>query len=267
MNPTIFSSIINSYLPEPQAALLNGIIFGIPLRSSKVFYQQLQIVGLLHLVVLSGMNITILAHIVDLFINTFAKKIRLIITIGCIIGFTLFVGPKPPIVRAAIMGSLTYIAVLYGRKSTALVSLLVSVLVIAIAKPEWIKTISFQLSTGATCGIILFGKSKQPESGSKLKQIIHTIKNDLQTTLSASVFTVPIIFIYFKQISLISPLANILVSPLIAPLMIFGFATSVLGKICWFLGLPTAYICYGLLTYMIFVIDILSKIPGVFLQF
>src|SRR3990167_273064 len=60
MNPTIFTSIINSYLPDPQAALLNGIIFGIPLRSSKIFYQQLQVVGLLHLVVLSGMNITIL---------------------------------------------------------------------------------------------------------------------------------------------------------------------------------------------------------------
>jgi len=266
MSPTIFSSVINSYLPEPHAALLNGIIFGIPLKSSKIFYQQLQIVGLLHLVVLSGMNITILAHIIDLLVGAFAKKIRLLITIGCIIGFTLFVGPQPPIVRAAIMGSLTYVAVLYGRKSTAFVSLLISVLVIAIVKPYWIKTISFQLSTGATLGIILFGQRKQKKTDTKLGGIISSIKSDLQTTLAASSFTVPIIFIYFKQISFISPLANIMVSFLIAPLMIFGFITSVLGKICWIFGLPTAYICYGLLSYMIFIIDVLSKIPFAFLE-
>lgn len=267
MSPTIFSSVINSYLPEPHAALLNGIIFGIPLKSSKVFYQQLQIVGLLHLVVLSGMNITILAHIIDFLVSGFAKKARLIITIGCIIGFTLFAGPQPPIVRAAIMGSLAYVAILYGRKSTALVSLLIAVLIIAIIKPDWITTISFQLSTGATLGIILFGKRKQKQTNTKLGQIISCIKGELQTTLAASFFTVPIIFIYFRQISFIAPLANIMVSFLIPPLMIFGFATSVLGKIGWLLGLPTAYICYGLLSYMIFIINILSKIPFAFIQF
>jgi competence protein ComEC len=266
MSPTIFSSIINSYLPEPHSALLNGIIFGIPLKSSKVFYHQIQIVGLLHLVVLSGMNITILAHIIDLLVSKFVKKIRLIITIGCIVGFTLFVGPQPPIVRAAIMGSLTYIAILYGRKSTALVSLLISVLIIALVKPEWIKTISFQLSTGATCGIILFRKNTQVQAGSKLREILSSIKNDLHTTFAASLFTVPIIFIYFRQISFIAPLANIMVSFLMAPLMVFGFATSVLGKISWVLGLPTAYICYGLLSYMVFIIDVLSKIPLAFFE-
>ena len=52
--PEIFTSIINSYLPEPQAGLLNGIIFGIPLKTSPVFYNQLRIVGLLHIFVLSA---------------------------------------------------------------------------------------------------------------------------------------------------------------------------------------------------------------------
>lgn len=258
MSPTIFTSLINSYLPDPQAALLNGIIFGIPLKSSKIFYQQLQVVGLLHLVVLSGMNITILGNIIAVLTRNFPKNISLLLSLAGIIAFTLFVGPQPPIVRAAIMGSLGLIATLYGRKKTALISLFVSVVCIAIIKPDWITTISMQLSVGATLGIILFGTGNANDS---------SIVKDLRTSLSAQIFTAPLIFIYFKQVSLISPLANLLVSPLVAPLMIFGFVTSMLGKIYWFLGLPTAYICYGLLTYMIAVINILSKISGAFFQF
>lgn len=258
MNPSFFTSIINSYLPDPQAALLNGIIFGIPLKSLKIFYQQLQVVGLLHLVVLSGMNITILGNIIAVITRNFPKKTSLLLSLGGIVAFTLFVGPKPPIVRAAIMGSLGLIATLYGRKKTAFISLLVSVVCIAIIKPDWITTISMQLSVGATLGIILFGTGNANDS---------SIIKDLRTSLAAQIFTAPLIFVYFKQVSLISPLANLLVSPLVAPLMIFGFITSILGKIYLFFGLPTAYICYGLLTYMIAVINILSKIPGVFFQF
>ncbi|MBI4973048.1 ComEC/Rec2 family competence protein [Candidatus Roizmanbacteria bacterium] len=258
MDPTIFTSVINSYLPDPQAALLNGIIFGIPLRSSKVFYQQLQVVGLLHLVVLSGMNITILGSIIAIMTRNLPKKISLLISLLGIAAFTLFVGPQPPIVRAAIMGSLGLIATLYGRKKTAFISLLVSVVCIAIIKPDWLTTISMQLSVGATLGIILFGTGGANDS---------SIVKDLRTSLSAQIFTAPLIFIYFKQVSLISPIANLLVSSLVAPLMIFGFVTSILGKVYWLLGLPTAYICYGLLTYMIWVINILAKVPGAFFQF
>ena len=156
------------------------------------------------------------------------------------------------------MGSLGLIATLYGRKKTAFISLLVSVVCIAIIKPEWLTTISMQLSVGATLGIILFGTGNASDS---------SIIKDLRTSLAAQIFTAPMIFFYFKQVSLISPLANLLVSPLVAPLMIFGFMTSILGKLYWLLGLPTAYICYGLLTYMIAVINMLSKIPGAFFQF
>jgi hypothetical protein len=48
---SIFTSVINSYLPEPHASLLNGILFGVSLKASKTFFEQLKIVGLLHIVV------------------------------------------------------------------------------------------------------------------------------------------------------------------------------------------------------------------------
>lgn len=253
----IFTDVINFYLPEPHASLLNGIIFGIDLKTSKLFYEQLKIVGLLHIVVLSGMNIAILGTIIGQLTQFLSKQLSLLLTILIIIIFIIFVSPKAPIVRAGIMGILTYVSILTGRKNIPLYSLLISFIIIAIIYPQWLKTISLYLSYGATLGIILFS-SKSNESN---------LIKELKTTLAAQIFTAPIIFIYFKQISLISPLSNILISPIIPPLMIFGFLTAFLGKINYFLGLIPSYICYGLLTYIIWVVEILSKLPLAFFQF
>jgi competence protein ComEC len=265
-NPSIFTSVINTYLPEPHASLLNGILFGVSLKTSKLFFEQLKMVGLLHIVVLSGINITLLASIIGSVTNFLNKKLSILITILCIILFVFFVGPEPPIVRAAIMGILSLFAIVYGRQKQALYFLFLSAFFISIFNFEWIKTVSFQLSFGATLGIILFGQVKKG-STSPIGTIKYEIYKDLKPSLAAQLFTVPIIFLYFRQISFIAPLSNLLISPLIAPLMIFGFLTAILGKINYFLGLLPSYVCFGILSYMVFIIENLSKIPFIFLNF
>lgn len=257
ISPSIFTSVINNYLPEPQSSLLNGILFGINLRVTKTFYEQLKVVGLLHIVVLSGINITILAAIVGSVTNFFSKRMSLLITILIVILFIIFVQPKAPIVRAGFMGILTLVAIVYGRKTTVLYSIFLSLIFIGIFFPKWLTSVSLLLSYGATLGIIFFGQTTST----------NWLWKELKVTLAAQLFTVPIIFIFFKQISLIAPISNVLVAPLIAPLMIFGLLTAVLGKISFLLGLIPAYICFGLLSYMVWVIEFLSKLPFVFVQF
>lgn len=266
-DPSIFTSIINSYLPEPHSSLLNGILFGVDLKSSKLFYEQLKQVGLLHIVVLSGMNITMLAAIIGVITLSLGRRASLFITATTIFLFVIFVGPEPPIVRAAIMGMLTLLSIVYGRSRQALYTLFLSGFAIAIFKPDWLATISFQLSFGATLGIILFGPKKIEFKNDWRGKFKEELKRELQTTLSAQIFTVPIIFYYFKQVSFISPLANILVSWLIAPLMILGFTTVILGKISFVLGLLPSYLCYGLLTYVVFLVEKMALIPGAFMSF
>jgi competence protein ComEC len=255
--PSIFTSVINSYLPEPHASLLNGIIFGINLKTTKEFYQQLKIVGLLHLVVLSGINITLLSSMVSSLTKFLSKQLSTLITILTIILFVIFVGPQAPIVRAAFMGLLTHVAILTGRKNYTLYALFLSFIFILIFWPDWIKTISLQLSYGATLGIIFFGQTK----------LNNYLWKNIKLTLAAQIFTAPIIFIYFKQISLISPLSNLLVAETIPVLMVFGFLTTILGKISFFLGYIPSLFCYGILSYLVFVIEFLSKLPFVFIQF
>lgn len=255
--PSIFTSVINSYLPEPHASLLNGILFGVNLKTTKAFYEQLKMVGLLHIVVLSGINITLLAAIIASITSFLSKPLSILITILTIILFIIFVGPKAPIIRAGCMGILTLVAILWGRKNLALYTMFLSIIFIAIFWPKWLTSISFYLSYGATLGIILFGQTNNKNG---------LIRN-LRVSLAAQLFTTPIIFLYFKQISLIAPISNLFVSGVIPPLMIFGFLTAILGKINFYLGVIPAYICYGLLSYMIFIIETLSKFPFVYFKF
>lgn len=255
------------YLPEPHASLLNGIIFGIPIRSAKSFYIQLKMVGLLHIVVLSGMNITILANLVGIITQFLGKKMSVCITIITIALFVWFVGPQAPIVRAACMAIISYTAILTGREYLALFGLFLSSVFIAVFFPQWITSLSFQLSFGATLGIILFGNTKEIKYKSKTKKILFFLYKEIRSSFAAQIFTTPLIFIAFHQISFVSILSNLLVSWTVAPVMIFGIIASLLGVIHYHLGLIVAYLCYGLLSYFIFVVDVLSKVPFAFMQF
>jgi len=265
--PEIFTSVVNGYLPEPHASLLNGILFGINLKTSRVFYDQLKTVGLLHLVVLSGINITLLAAVIGQITNFLGKRVSILITILIVVLFIIFVGPKAPIIRAGFMGIFTLVSLLFGKKSYALWGLFLSLIFVLIFWPDWIKTVSLQLSYAACLGLALYGNVYEKKANDLKGRLFCWLWKEIKPSLAAQVFTAPIIFIYFKEVSLIGLVSNLLVSFTIAPLMIFGFITVVLGKTNYLLGLIPAYICYGLLSYIVFIIGILAKIPWALINF
>lgn len=265
--PEIFTSVIDGYLPEPHASLLNGILFGINLKTSRVFYDQLKTVGLLHLVVLSGINITLLASVIAQITNFLGKQASILLTILVVIFFIIFVGPKAPIIRAGFMGIFTLVSLLFEKKAYLFWGLFLSLIFILIFWPDWIKTVSLQLSYGACFGLALFGNVYEKKTVGLKEKFLILLWKEIKPSLAAQVFTAPIIFIYFREVSLVGPISNLLVSFTIAPLMVFGFVTVILGKVNYLLGLIPAYICYGLLSYIVFVIGILAKIPWALVSF
>lgn len=268
LNSSIFTNVINSYLPEPHASLLNGMVFGTAIGFKTDFYSKLRSVGLLHIVVLSGSNISLLLAIVARFFSFFSKWISSLLSILFIILFILFVKPQAPIVRAGIMGSLTLVAFIFGRKTYAFYTLLLSAFFIGAFFPKWLTSISFQLSFTSTLGILIFGKEFNKEKNlTKIAELKSFIKEEVRLSIAAQIFTLPIILFYFKQVSLISPVANLLVSFTIAPLMILGIILSVFGNFFWLLGLPVSILSFGLLNYFVAVVDILSSIPYASIRF
>jgi competence protein ComEC len=258
--PDIFTSVIDGYLPQPHAQLLNGIIFGTPISSSGAFYRDIQRVGLMHIVVLSGTNITILSAIIAASLRSLPKKLAVIITICCILIFVMFVKPQAPIVRAAIMGIISLIGILWERSPLPIYLLLLSAVLTAFFAPAWISTISFQLSYAATLGIILCGT--KPSHSSRIP-----FWAEIKPSLAAHLFTTPITFYYFRSISFIAPFSNLCVDFLVAPLMVMGFITAILGRFSLALGELPAYICYCILTYFVTVIRTLSLLPFAYVKF
>ncbi|MEN9328204.1 MAG: competence protein ComEC, competence protein ComEC [Candidatus Parcubacteria bacterium] len=262
MNKAYFVSIINIYFHEPYSSLVNGMIFGVQLTSNRDFQTELRNVGLIHIVVLSGMNISIVATFISSITSRFSKLSSSLITILIITLYAYFVGLEAPIVRSLIMGVFTHVSFIYGKRATALYLLFVAGLCSILIWPEWIKSLSFYLSYGATLGLLLFCRHSQPSSDvSRLKLLKYYFIDELYTSLAAQVFTIPIIFYYFRQISLISPLANIMVAWSILPISIFGMLAAFLGGIDYYIGLPFAVITYGFAAYIVIVVHLLSSLP------
>lgn len=262
--------VVNSYFPEPHASLLNGILFGIPLKTTRSFYENLKIAGLLHMVVLSGMNISCIAGITGMFFHKFSKMTLTLITILIIIFFATLVRSEAPIIRATFCTLSTSVAIIAGKRRAAFYTLFLSYGFIAVLWPSWRFSLSTFLSYGATLGIILHTTGRDcynKENQTLSEKISQHLKQEAWVSLRAHLFTAPFIYYYFKQISLVSVLSNILVSFTIAPLMIFGFLTVFAGTVHRSLGLLPSLLCYGLLQYVIFIVTCVSKIPFALIKF
>ncbi|OIO12961.1 hypothetical protein COY59_03880 [Candidatus Gottesmanbacteria bacterium CG_4_10_14_0_8_um_filter_37_24] len=266
INP--FIPVVNSYLPEPQASLLNGILFGVRSSMPGSFYNALIATGVLHIIALSGMNITILTNLTARMTLWLGRKASSIITMCLIVSFVLFVGASPTIVRAAMMGSLSLIAVYFGRQNWGLLSLILSGILMLLRNFSLIKDLSFQLSFLSTLGIILANKRVERQRKNGLfKQLIFFLKTNLLITLSAQIFTLPVILYRFHRISLISPLTNIMIEWVIQPVMVLGFITAIIGWVWWPLGILPAWFVWVPLTYLIKAVEILARVPGASISF
>lgn len=255
------TSVINQLLPEPHAGLLAGLLFGTKANLSKELYDALIRSGTLHIVALSGMNISILSRLIaHTLLPMIGRRTASLLTLLLIIWFVWFVGPSASIVRAAIMGSISLLAVLLGRQYWAFLSWVLAVGIMLLLNLNWLFDLSFQLSALATLGIILFGRNEKSENKSN-SLVWSFISTDLRLTLAAQVFTIPLILFHFHRISLISPVSNVLIGWLIGPLTGLGWVTALAGWVWIPFGQMVAWVDWVLLQYLLWAVNFTSRLP------
>jgi len=264
--------LISQLLPEPQAGLLAGMLFGVRASLSPELYDALVTSGTLHIIALSGMNISILIGVVNLALLRIVKRPAAnILSCGMIAAFIWFVGPSPSVIRAGIMGGITLLGVSLGRQLWPLLIWMLTIVIMLAFHPPWAGDLSFQLSVMATLGILLFGNKTPVDQKSFPRSMIYDLRsfleNDLRITLAAQVFTVPIIMFAFGRISLVSPLSNVLIGWLIAPVMTLGFLLVAVGSIWLPLGQIIAWLIWVLLAFMIQAVELTGKIPFASISF
>jgi competence protein ComEC len=257
----IRQSIYQNFSP-PQSSLLGALILGDQRRMPDWFREKLNITGISHITSVSGMHVAILSAILMEFLLGlgFWRSQAFYITCIFLILFILMVGLPASAIRAGIMGGLFLFAQKIGRKSTAFRSIIFAAVVILIANPLLLRfDVSFQLSFLAVIGLIFL----DPILKKLLKKIpekeFFNLRTMISMTFSAQLFTLPILIYNFGRISLISPLTNILILPFIPLLTILGFLVGLAGIVSQTLAHFISFPCWLILTYMVKIIDWLSK--------
>lgn len=243
----------NNSLPTPYSSLVAGIVIGAKSDLPKDFYNKLISTGTSHVVVASGMNVTMTTGFIMAILLTFISRRKAILaTLVAILIYCAIAGFEAPILRAAIMSFLAFSAQLVGRVANTLRILFLTAFIMLFIQPNWIIDIGFILSFATTFSMILFEK--------KINRLIHFVPNiireSLSTSISAQITAAPIIFITFGRFNLLSPIINALVLWVIAPVMVIGGIAGMVGIVFEQLGRIILLLAYPLVYWFVFIINL-----------
>ncbi len=250
---------LKQLFPEPECALLSGILLGeestIPANLQNAFKRT----GTSHIIAISGFNISIIAGIFLSFTKRLPRRIPgwLVAMLGIAL-YTVLVGAAASVVRAAIMGGMAILARQLGRRSHGLTTLVFTGAAMTAISPWMLWDVGFQLSFAATLGLILYADPLQ--SGverlllsriprEKARSAASTAGEIFLMTFAAQITTLPVLLLYFNNLSLSAFLVNPLVLS-VQPLVMVGGGLALLSGmiyppagpvVAWVGWAPTAY--------------------------
>ena len=265
------AAVVQRLWPDPEAALLAGILLGLDKSIPRAVYDAFRVTGTAHIIAISGFNITILAGLfVALFGRLLGKARGMALAAFAVVGYTVLVGADAAVVRAAIMGLLGMAALSVGRRQHAYTTLAVTAAFMALLDPRVLGDVGFQLSFAATLGLVLFAEPFQGAAERLLQRWLapaqarrwaKPLGEFFLFTLAAQLLTLPISAWAFHRISVISFLANPAVLPVQAPLMV-GAGAAVLLGLAWLpLGRVVAWAVWPLAAYTIRAVEAFAALP------
>jgi competence protein ComEC len=207
---------VGRMLPEPHAALLVGLMIGSGGGMPDDFRSALIAAGLTHVVVASGYNVTLVAAALRSAVRL-PRPFGALLPLAGVVVFTLLTGGAAPSMRAAIMAGVALLAGSTGRGGDALVALALASSAMVLHDPQLIVDLSFQLSALATLGLIALS----PRVARLLGRLPSFVGAPLAATMAAQLATAPLLLMTFYQASIVAPVTNVLVAPLI-PLATIG---------------------------------------------
>ncbi len=252
-------SLARKNLPSPHSELLLGMTVGIDkLYEVPKFKKMLRDTGTIHVVVVSGYNVTLVYNAIMKILGTPYKLKNMALAVTGTLVFAIVSGFEPPVVRAWIMGSIIAFGKFYGRKIDAVSVLLFTGAILALIDPSYIYNLSFQLSFLATLSLILFEASISSMLKGLLK-VQNVIIEDLSATLSAQMLIWPFLSYKFGQISLLSPVVNALILWTVPISTMAGSIFLALSALSGVLGSFLAVLVYLPLDFFVLMIEYFSK--------
>ncbi len=224
-------AVIDGNLPSPAAELLTGILFGQRLRLPEEVQENFRSSGVGHLLAVSGLHVGLVAALIlGLWRRLGLRgKLPLLAAIILIFGYAYLTGMRPSALRAAVMLAFALGALLLDRDRDLPTAVALAAVITLLINPLHLFTIGFQLSYAATLAIIYL-QPPLAEAATKLK-LPKLIRPLLSVTLAAQIGTLPLCAFYFHHIPVAALLFNLLLLPLMAPLVGLGLGGALAGLV------------------------------------
>lgn len=252
-------------LPEPLAPFVMGLLIGQRATLPDTTKQDLQRVGLTHIIAVSGYNLTIILQASRKMLGKRSKRMNTMCSIIMIAVFLLLAGTSASIVRAAIVSTLSIAIGYYGRPAKPLNLLALTALITAWANPAYVwGDLGWYLSFLAFYGVMVLGPLIQKRWPGKWHNSL--LVSVAVESLCAEIMTLPLILFIFGQFSKVNLLANVLVVSFVPLAMLLGVIAGLAGMFLSTLSGWLAWPAVVLLNYMLDTAHILAGVSGVFVQ-
>lgn len=259
-----FTAGVQTVLPEPLAPFAMGLLIGQRATLPDSVKQDLLMVGLTHIIAVSGYNLTIILQASRELLAGQSKRLSTALTFGLIAVFLLLAGASASIVRAAIVSTLSIVAGYYGRNFRPL-NLLAVAAVTAWANPFYVwSDLSWYLSFLAFFGVMILAPLVQARWPGRWHQnIVGAVALE---SVCAELMSLPFVLHIFGQMSFVGLPANILVTALVPLAMLLGTVAGLAGMVLGPSAGWAAWPATTLLNYMLDTAHFMAHLPHIFVQ-
>ena len=226
--------VIDKHFNQESSALLKTLLLGKRTDLDNEIYQHYVDAGAVHILAISGLHVGIITAILLLLLQKmpnlgFYRSLRYFILLAGLWAFAFIAGASPSVLRATVMFSFVGLSTLMRRKQGRFDALMLSMLFLLLINPYYLYDVGFQLSYAAVFSIMKFypvmHKWWQPEN--KYLQWIWSL---FLVGLSAQIVVLPISLYYFHQFPILFFVSNLVVVPLLQPILIGGIIALCLGS-------------------------------------
>ncbi|MBI2625468.1 ComEC/Rec2 family competence protein, partial [Candidatus Parcubacteria bacterium] len=257
-----FLRVLHAVLPSPHGSLAGALLVGERASLPDELLAAFRRTGLTHIIAISGFNFTIVIVALGYFLRWFSVSGRwqFWATAVSILAFVFIAGATASVVRAATMGVLAHLATRAGRRYRTGNAVVFAGLVMLATNPLLLRwDAGFQLSFLATLGLIFLGPLIAPAF--QWVPAWLGLRETVVMTLAAQAAVLPLTASTFGQVSVIAPIANLLVVPLVPYTMAAAFAAGIVGLVLSAVGVAAAFPAWLLMQYEIVLTAVFARIP------
>ena len=224
-----FADAARSALPADQAAMLPALVLGDTSTLTGTTVDEFKTAGLTHLTAVSGANVTIVCGAVLLSAAVVGPRMAVALAALALTAFVVVVQPSASVLRAAVMGAITLLAIVTHRRRQAIPALSATVLILMIGAPQLAVDMGFALSASATAALVVIAPmwSRRLVDRGWPKPLAAAVS----VAVAAQLVTAPLVAGMSGTLSLVSVAANLAVAIVIAPITVIGTGAAAVSVV------------------------------------